>query len=333
MLGQHWYHALTRKYIAAFGSLFNDITLIKYNKAHTEEIKRTIVPIVFGPREKYLVKSIEDNRKVQGVYPILSYNLINMQYSSNRQFHPLQIHPKANTVGGTADNVYTGAAYDLTFELSLTSRNLDDAYQIIEQIMPIFTPSYTFSQILIPELGFVKDIPVTLQSISQNVEYEGASFEELRSVEYTLTFSMLVYYYGPVTRSKIIRRAFANTFIDPTLYAGAIQKLNLDNGNNGRFNIDDMVYQGDSLDYCTAAGQIIKWDESAQRLMVGAVQGRFETNSNIKAASTNAVYRLASYDMEPLKVQSIKIEPDPITANVGDPFGYTVTEMEYPIDD
>lgn len=328
MLGSHWYHGLTKKYIAAFGSIFNDITLVKYNKEHTTEIKRTKVPIVYGPREKYLVKAAEEGRKVQQIFPIMSYSLRGMNYNPRRQIGQLNLHPKANTVGGSAETVYTGVPYDLNFELSILSRNLDDAYQIIEQILPIFQQSFIFSQILIPEIGFVKDIPVILSGIDDATNYDD-DFNNIRHVEFTLSFTMQVYYYGPVTTSKIIKKVFANTFIDPTLYAGAIIRLNTTNGNNGTFHITDTVYQGDSLTYATAVGTVISWNAN-NTLMLGSVQGTFKTNTDLRAASSNALYTLGSFDVTPMKVTSIMIEPNPITANIGDPFNYETTILEFP---
>jgi hypothetical protein len=315
---EHFYHGLTKKYIAAFGSLFNDITLVKYNNARTDEMKRTKVPIFFAPREKWYVAKEEGGRKVQATLPVMSYNMTGLTFDPLRKLNALHRHPKANTVSGNADSVYNGIPYDISFELFILARNKDDAYQIVEQILPSFQPSYTFSQILIPELGFVKDIPVTLNSVDISTNYE-ADFDEVSTVECTLSFTMKVYYYGPVTYTKIIRRAFANTFLDPSLYSGAIVRVNVNNGNNGVFK---------------AAGVVTKWVHTANAnsgyLIIGGVQGNFSVNNNIKAATTNAVYNLESFDMTPLKVVSQKVEPDPIDAEPTDDWGYTETLTEYP---
>ena len=328
MLGSHWYHGLTKKYVAAFGAIFNDITLVKYNKDHTAELKRTKVPIVYGPREKYLVKVIEEERKVQQIFPLMSYTMTGMTYSDRRQTSQLNIHPRANNISSLADTIYSGVPYDLNFELSILSRNLDDAYQILEQILPIFQKSFIFSQITIPEIGFVRDIPVILNSISDTTTYSD-SFDDIRAIEYTLSFTMQVNYYGPITTTAIIRKAFANTFFDACLSTGAIVRLNMTNGNNGTFKMADVAYQGDTLNYATAVGTILEWIAN-NKLMLGGVQGTFTTNTEIKATSSNAVYTLESFDLSPLKVQSIMIDPDPMTANVGDPFGYTETVLEFP---
>ena len=332
MIGTHWYHGHLSKYIAAFGSIFNDITLVKYNKAHTQEIKRTKVPIVYGPREKYLVRNADDpdlQKKVQATYPMMSFVETGYSYASARKGNSLHKLPKAVGVGGNADTVYDGVPYDMGFELSIIARNKDDAFQIVEQILPIFNPNFTFTQVLVPEIGIVKDIPLLLNRVSEAIEYSDG-FDETVQIEFTLSFTMQVWLYGPVTNTKIIRRVFANTFLDPSLYKGALVRVNLANGNNGIYETEDIVYQGDTLTRASAAGIVHSYSSNNAYLLIGAVQGDFAVNTDIKAASTNAVWRLASFDVSPLKIQSIVIEPDPITANVGDPFGYSETFTEFP---
>lgn len=328
-LNQHFYHSLTNKYIAAFGALFNDITLVKYNNAKTSEIKRTKVPIQFGPREKYLVMNQEKDRAVQQTLPLMTFNLLDMTYNAPRKLNSLHRIPKANNVSGNADSIYNGVPYDLTFELGILARNKDDAFQILEQIIPSFTPTLQISMIAIPEIGIVSDIPITLNSISSDIAYD-TDFDEIMSVEYTLQFTMAVQYWGPISYTKIIKRAFANTFIDESLYAGAIIRLNMSAGNNGVFKMEDIVYQGNTINEARAAGIVVSWDAPRGRLVIGGVQGNFTTNVAIKAGTTNAVYTLESFDVSPMKVQSIKIEPDPIDAEPPEPYGFAEELKEFP---
>lgn len=331
-MAQHFYHQLTTKYIAAFGSLFNDIKLIRYNKAHTSEIRRVTVPLVHSPREKYLVRNLADpdlQKQVQATYPIMAYEMQGLEYDAARQQNPLNQIPKANTVDGNADTIYQGVPYNIGFNLSIIARNKDDAWQIAEQILPLFHPSYTFSSILIPEIGFVKDIPLILNQVTPIIEY-GEDFGEINTVEIQLNFTMKVYFYGPVSKSYIIKRVFANTFLDHNLSAGSIVRVNVNSGNNGDYYLDDLVYQGNTVTEVTAAGYVTKWDNVNRYLVIGGIQGQFTTNNYIQAVSSNAKYNLASFDISPLKVESLKTEPDPITANTSDDYGYTHTLVEYP---
>ena len=53
VFGNHFYHRITRKIVVAFGSLFNELQLVRYNKAGTTELERMLVPIVYAQKEKF----------------------------------------------------------------------------------------------------------------------------------------------------------------------------------------------------------------------------------------------------------------------------------------
>ena len=59
MLGQQFYHETMRKVIISFGTMFNDIHLVRKdnNGTITQSMK---VPLAYGPREKFLVRLRED---------------------------------------------------------------------------------------------------------------------------------------------------------------------------------------------------------------------------------------------------------------------------------
>ena len=53
MLGQQFYHETMRNVIVAFGTLFNNIHLVRKNNSGT--IVQTMkVPLAYGPRQKWL---------------------------------------------------------------------------------------------------------------------------------------------------------------------------------------------------------------------------------------------------------------------------------------
>lgn len=332
MLGTHYYHGLIRKFIIGFGSIFNNLTLIRYDNELTTEIERITVPISYAPKDKYMkilwdgVNST-DERKVAVTFPIMAFEITGMQYDPSRQIQPLLRAPKPKT-STSVDASYVGVPYSLNFSLYIFSRYQRDADQILEQILPIFVPGYTFKAMPIPALGFHEDYPIQLNSIDRNIEYEGDY--SVKGCMYTLNFTMNVRFYGPVQETKIIRRVFANTFYDPSLAAGYIVRVNLTNGNNGVYKIDDTVYTGNSITDANAAGIVLKYSSNNNYLMIGGAQGQFKQGEIVKALSTNAAYQIASFDATPLKVQSIQIDPNPITANANSDYGYTETLTEFP---
>ena len=327
MLSTHFYNRLRRKYITLFGTIFNDITFKRYNSDYTSEIERIKVPIAFAPKEKWLAKLRGDPDLVKSTaisLPRMSFNVISMIYDPSRKQVSLLKMP---TPSGLRNSQYVGVPYDLTFELAIYTRNIDDGDQIVEQILPMFNPDYTASTNLMTSMGYIKDIPLILNDVHQDIDYEG-DFESFRNVVYTLTFTMKVHFWGPINTAKIIRKVYANVYIDKALSAGgAITKMNVTG--NGVFRLDDVIYQGDSVLTAKAAGQLMYVNASNTQITIGGVQGQFHTGEVIRAASTNALYTLVSFDATPRQVVSIKIEPDPINAEPENDYGYTTVITEY----
>ena len=141
---------------------------------------------------------------------------------------------------------------------------------------------------------------------------------------------MKVDYFGPVTNPKIIRKVIANIFNDPSLQAGYVTRINLTGGNNGTFMQEDIAYQGSSYESANAYGVILSWSANTGKLALGAVQGQFKIDNTIRALSSNARYQLDSFDISPLKLSKIVIEPDPITAEPEDDYGYNTQIEEWP---
>ena len=73
----------------------------------------------------------------------------------------------------------------------------DDALQIVEQILPYFQPSYNLSVNLVGSIQEKRDIPIVLENITMQDDYEG-DFESRRVLMYTLRFTAKTYLFGPV---------------------------------------------------------------------------------------------------------------------------------------
>jgi hypothetical protein len=331
MFGTHFYHKLTRKYVVLFGTMFNNITLVKTNKDSGAEIERMKIPITYAPKEKYISRLRSDpdlQRQIQIRLPRLSFELTGMSYDAARKQNSVLKVAKSNS-STSGKSSYMHVPYDLTFELNLYARNIDDGTQIIEQILPYFTPDYTVTINPVNSLGVLKDIPITLDSVQYNIEHEG-NFDSIRFITWTLSFTMKVDFFGPVSNPKIIRKVIANIFNDPSLQAGYITRINMASGNSGKYYVDDIAYQGDSYEAANAYGIILSWSANTGKLALGGVQGQFKVDNTIRALSSNAAYQLDSFDIAPLKLSKITIEPDPIDAEPGDDYGYTTEILEWP---
>jgi hypothetical protein len=311
--------------------MFNNITLVKTNKDSGAEIERMKIPITYAPKEKYISRLRSDpdlQRQIQIRLPRLSFELTGMSYDAARKQNSVLKVAKSNS-STSGKSSYMHVPYDLTFELNLYARNIDDGTQIIEQILPYFTPDYTVTINPVNSLGVLKDIPITLDSVQYNIEHEG-NFDAIRFITWTLSFTMKVDFFGPVSNPKIIRKVIANIFNDPSLQAGYITRINMASGNNGKYYVDDIAYQGDSYEAANAYGIILSWSANTGKLALGGVQGQFKVDNTIRALSSNAAYQLDSFDIAPLKLSKITIEPDPIDAEPGDDYGYTTEILEWP---
>lgn len=332
MLGNaHYYHSLTRKAVILFGRLFDDISIIRKNDQTGKEVNRFLVPIIYAPKEKMVTRVFSDpelTRQLQALLPRMSFEISGLTYDASRKQNSLLKASKPVTGGSTASSAYMGAPYDLNFQLNVYARNIDDGTQIVEQILPFFNPDFTVSASMVPDLGFIKDIPVVLNNVTNNIEYEG-NYDSVRYVYWTLNFTMKLHYYGPITTPKIIRTVYANIHNDENLNPKYITKMLVTNA-NGNFKIEDTVFQGNSYNTANAQGIVLSFREDSGLLTLGATQGSFLVNNTIHAVSTNAVCKIASFYEPPSKLVEIKIEPDPITANVGDDYGYTTTITEWP---
>jgi hypothetical protein len=329
----YFYHQLTRKYVILFGNMFNNILIKRVNKNTGVEIERFKVPIVYAPKEKYYARLRADpdlERPIQVVLPRMSFELVGFTYDASRKQNSLLRSGVAANTATRGATQYMGVPYDLSFDLQIYARNVDDGTHIIEQILPYFNPDYTVTVNTIPALGFLKDVPIILNNVSNVIEHEG-NFDAVRFVSWTLNFTMKANYYGPVQTPKIIRKVLANIYNDPSLKAGNIVRVNVSNpAANGDFKIDDIVYQGSNYNTADAYGFVLEWNKQSNKLVLGGTQGQFKVNNTIRAASTNAVTSILSFDASPLKLVEIKVEPDPIDAEPTDDFGYDITITEWP---
>ena len=212
MFNGHFYHAITRKAVAVFGTLFNNITVIKTDSSgNVKDI--TKVPLAYGPRQKFLSRIDEQadltDPKVAIKLPRLSFEITNMQYDSTTTLSSMS---KVSTVTNdtTRNQVFNPAPYIIDMQLNILAKNQDDALQILEQIIPMFKPSYTLSVKFVEGMPSV-DVPITLQSVSLMDDYEG-DYTTRRVLMYTLDFQMKVRYFAGLSESKIIKKVFTNFF-------------------------------------------------------------------------------------------------------------------------
>jgi len=214
MFGSTWHHDTLRKYVILFGTLFNNIWITRDNSAG-ESVQTMKVPLSYGPKEKFLARLDANpslSNKVGIVLPRISFEMTSFTYDSERKLNTLNKIYKQPTNNGTDDSVayqYMPVPYNITFEMSIMVKNAEDGTRIIEQILPYFTPDWTASVNLIPEVNGTFDIPIILNDVNVTDSYEG-SFEERRAIIWNLSFTMKGYIFGPTKKSGLIKHVQAN---------------------------------------------------------------------------------------------------------------------------
>jgi hypothetical protein len=216
MLGTQFYHETIRKIVISFGTLFNDISLVRKDNSGTI-IQTMKVPLAYGPREKFLVRLREDadlTKQVAITLPRIGFEIKDLSYDPARKLSRVQKFKKvkgANTK--QLDTQYMPVPYNLDFELYIMAIQSDDALQIVEQILPYFQPDYTLTINDMSDMGIKKDVPIILNSISYEDNYDG-DFVSRRALIYTMSFTTKFYLYGPVTSSKVIKTVQVDQYTD-----------------------------------------------------------------------------------------------------------------------
>ena len=216
MLGQQFYHETIRKMVVAFGTMFNNIQLVR--KDNDGNIVQSMkVPLAYGPRQKFLVRLREDpdlTKQVAITLPRLGFEIKNLAYDPTRKLNRVQKFRKTkSSKSSTLDVQYMPVPYNLEFELYVLSKNSDDALQIVEQILPYFQPDYTLTVNDMADMGIKRDVPIVLNGITYEDDYEG-DFATRRSLIYTLSFTTKFYLYGPVTSQGVIKTVQVDQYVD-----------------------------------------------------------------------------------------------------------------------
>lgn len=222
MFGTPFYFSLLRKYVILVGTLFNNIQITRTDSTgkQTSLLK---VPISYAPKDKMLSRVIQDpgiDRPSATIpLPAMSFEMGKMTYDGSRKLNTIgRIAVKDATDGSKFKYQYNPVPYNIEFKVYIYAKNAEDGTKIIEQILPYFTPDWTTTVNLIPEVEVTMDIPVTLRDISYSDTYDG-EFKERRAIVWTLDLVLKGYLYGPVRKSGIIKFVNVN-FFTPTVSDG-----------------------------------------------------------------------------------------------------------------
>ena len=215
MFGTYFYHQTSRKMVVGFGTLFNSLEVQRTNSSDevTEVIK---IPLSYGPKDKMLTRISGDpnlNPKVALTVPRMGFELLSMTYDGTRKLNTMGRTVKGGSTAQTLKKQFNPVPYNWEFSLYIFVKNAEDGTQILEQILPFFTPDFTFSMTLISSMSIKHDIPLILNSVTSEDTYEG-DFATRRSIIWTLSFTMKGYLYPNIVDNyAVIKDVTVDTHI------------------------------------------------------------------------------------------------------------------------
>lgn len=224
MIGKNYYNEGIRKLTIAFGQLFNNIII--ENTSSTGAVTRRIrVPLAYAPKEKFLVRleqqaNLQGDREVAITLPRMGFEITGLSYDASRKLTKMQktVRVKSNEDGKKLNFNYTPVPYNINFSLYSFTATAENGLQIVEQILPFFQPDYTVSIRVLPEMNLIRDVPIILNGVQYEDNYDG-EFTRRRAVVYTLNFTAKTYIYGPMSNQGVIKTVQADlgADTDPTL--------------------------------------------------------------------------------------------------------------------
>ena len=218
MFGKKYYFGSSRKYIALFGSLFNDIIIDRVDNSDNT-LQTLKVPLSYGPKDRYLARLKENpdlQRQINQILPRMSFEIKSIEYDPTRKLNSVGKNRKsAADQASPISYQFNPVPYNFNIDLAILARNPDDGLRILEQILPFFKPEWTTQINLIPEMNIHMDIPIVLKS----VQYEDtfvSNFNDRQAIIWDLNFVLKGYLYGPVSSAGIIKEVDVNFYVPTT---------------------------------------------------------------------------------------------------------------------
>ena len=225
MFGDYFYHESLRKIVVAFGTIFNNIN-IQRKDSSGNVVQSIKVPLAYSPKEKFIARldqqpDLVEDRRVAVTLPRMGFEISGISYDPSRKLNRLGTIKKvrsSSTDGKIMNKQFNPVPYNINLSLYSFTSSAEGGLQIIEQILPFFQPDYTVSIRVLPEMNLIRDVPIILNGVQYEDNYDG-EFTRRRAVVYTLNFTAKTYIYGPMTNQGVIKTVQADlgADTDPTL--------------------------------------------------------------------------------------------------------------------
>ncbi len=223
MARQHFFYNIIRKTTLMFLQVFQDIVIARYNLATGNIVKYVRVPIRFAPKTKqwYWTELKNNKDRRDNVLPMVAVSLQSVEFAQDRQVNRNARITFSND-GTTVKQHFNPVPYDLSFQMEIVAEYMVDITQIIEQVLPFFTPEL-YIRISVPELkieGLADDGAPGSDKLDLKVIYEGSTTDipleldeiSFRLLKWTLNFKVQGYLFSPIFNAKAIHDVVNDTY-------------------------------------------------------------------------------------------------------------------------
>lgn len=200
----HFKNDSVRKLVVAFGSLFNNIKLLQKDENNNDRLLP--VPLSYATKEKFVKRltepsSISDKTRVEISLPRMSFELVGLAFDPTRKLN--KMNKRVCNDGTNGSSMFAEVPYNFVFNLNAYTRNLEENFQIMEQILPYFSPEFVVS-IKMNSMHQSVDVPISIGTTTLTQEYEG-DFSTRRFIVSTYQFIVKSFVYGPTKTDYIIK--------------------------------------------------------------------------------------------------------------------------------
>jgi hypothetical protein len=207
MFGNHFYHSTMRKAVAVFGTIFNNINVIR-TKADGSVLNQIKVPLAYGPKQKFLARLDQSSGASASMamkLPRMAFEITSLELDSTQKLPKRNVIVESHASDVTKKKtIKHQVAYNINMSLFIMAKNQDDGLQVVEQILPYFQPEYTVTIAPVSGFDYKQDVPIILTSVNITDDYEG-DFVTRRALIYQLDFTMKMKFFGPTGNQGVIR--------------------------------------------------------------------------------------------------------------------------------
>lgn len=205
-----FYNQSIRRYTILFGSIFDNVYIQRKNQ-ETNEADFIKVPLKFSRGFLYEKlnqdSSARENTRVRQVLPAMAFDLTEITFDPARKHSEFQY--LKNTSVDEADNrtwTTNPMPYNFLYTLYIRTKNMDDLFQIIEQIVPPFNTGLTIRAEDLPEdrIKIERDIIINLRDIKWEDNWDGIQ-KDARVIDAEITFDLDGYIYSQVGNAPVVR--------------------------------------------------------------------------------------------------------------------------------